>query len=125
MKLKNHTPQKNVFPMAVVLGRSNSVHRLVQVVSQTFDSIRLIESQEELERHPTTLSPLLTVITDSFPGGVSPGLLDQVKNKLSPGALICIANNISAKKEIELRSIGLVFLGSYREFFDCAGAIIQ
>ena len=111
MKLKNPTPQKNVFPMAVVLGRSNSLHRLVQVVSQTFDSIRLIESQEELERHPATLSPQLTVVTDSFPGGVSPGLLDQVKNKLSPGVLICLANNISVKKEIDLRSIGLVFLG--------------
>ncbi len=111
--------------MAIVLGRRESVQHLVQVVSQTFDSIRLIESVSELEKYQAMFTSHLTVVTDSFPGGVTPHLLVQVKEKLNPRALICLAENINVKTEIELRAIGLAFLGSYQAFFQRAAGMVR
>ena len=117
--------QRDNFPMAVILGGGARTQGLVQAVSAGFDSIRLIESKDELVRPSIWMSPQLVLVTDDFPGGVSLKLLEHVKRELNPVAMICLVNDISAELEIELRSIGLVFLGEYREFFDRADLIIR
>jgi len=71
------------------------------------------------------MSPQLVVVTDDFPGGASPQLLAHIKRELNPAAMICLADDISAELEIELRSIGLVFLGGYQDFFDRANSIFR
>ena len=110
--------------MAVILGKRNRIQPLIKVVSQAFDSIRLMESLENIKRPSAWLSPQLVVVTDSLPGGISLRLLEQVKKILTPAAMICLTRRISSDREIELRSVGLIFLGNEKTFIDCADAII-
>ncbi len=111
--------------MVIILGRRTKIQRLTQIVSQSFDSIRLIESPGKLKRPSAWLEPLLVLVTDSFPGGITPSLLDHIKKELNPDSLIFLANRISAEMEINLRSAGLTFLGSYQEFIFRADMIFR
>jgi len=118
MSPMDHLNQENIFPMAILLGRRERIVRLIKMVSQSYDSILVIESFAKVKRPLIWLSPQLVIITDSFPGGLDPGLVDLVKKKLNPDKLICLASDISPWMEIELRSAGLIFLGSYKEFLN-------
>jgi len=117
--------QEDILPMVIILGRKKQIHRLLKTASQIFDSIRVIESLPEVKRPPTCLSARLAIITDSFPGGMKLSLVNQVKKKFNPETLICLSNTISPEAEIELRSAGLIFLGSYQAFFDRVDAVIR
>ena len=122
---KHQIDSVGIFPMAVVLGKGDKAHRVIQIVSHAFDSIRLIESQGESATPLTFNSPQLAVVTDSFAAGVSLKLLNHIKKGLNPSRLICLAENISAETEIELRSTGLIFLGAYRDFLYRADSIVR
>lgn len=111
--------------MAILLGKKSAIQPLVDVVSHVFDSIRLIESYDNIRRPHAWIKPELVVVTDSFPGGLNRHILDYVKATLAPARILCLGQFISPGNEVDLRSSGLVFMGSYDEFLRDAVDILR
>jgi hypothetical protein len=107
----------------VVLGKRGSTYWMKKLLEGNWSYVELIESRAELQRLRPMPQPLALLATDSFPGGIQVELLREFKNKLSPKLIICLADTFDAAAEIELRCIGVSFLGSYLTFISNADRI--
>jgi hypothetical protein len=94
------------------------------LIPQELNPVAVLETTREVDRLPDNVSPRLIVTHDSFRGGISLGVLQKIKKKLNAAAMICLVNTISKRREIALRSAGLVFLGSPQIFFSHAREIV-
>lgn len=109
----------------VFLGKKNDVGKIKQFIPKALSPVYLFETTREIDNFPVCATPRLAVILDSFPGGINLSLIQKVKTRLNAGAIICLMNTISREAEIELRSAGLVFLGTPRTFSKFAEQIIE
>ncbi|NTU97149.1 MAG: WecB/TagA/CpsF family glycosyltransferase [Chlorobiaceae bacterium] len=111
---------------AVILGRKEETGRLFRLLEKTYQQVTLAETVSELDKlRRQKQSPGLAVITDSFPENLSIELVNRVRQNLNPENLICLSNDENQEKERVLRSAGLIFFGSYRNFFAFAEKIIK
>lgn len=108
----------------IVLGKKHEIQWLSRFLPHELGPVSLLETTREIDRLPVAASPRLIVAIDSFPGGINLSLLQKIKSKLNAAAMICLVSNISEEMEIELRSAGLVFLGSHQSFLSHAEEII-
>jgi hypothetical protein len=108
----------------IVLGKKHEIQWLSRFLPKELGPVSLLETTREIDRLPVAASPRLIVAIDSFPGGINLSLLQKIKMKLNAVAMICLVSNISEEMEIELRSAGLVFLGSHQSFLSHAEEII-
>ncbi len=110
---------------AVIFGKKEKVADLFQLLESRYNKVTLTETEYELEQlAPERHAIGLAIMTDSFPVKLSAGLLHRVRRKLAPQNMICLSADIDHEKEKNLRSAGLIFLGSYRSFFAYAERII-
>jgi len=100
----------------VVLGKHSSTYWLKKMLEDSFAEVELVENQAELKQLAREPHPLTLLATDSFPGGIPVALLRELKVKLVPRLIICLADTIDSATEVELRSLGISFLGSYITF---------
>ncbi|NTW11538.1 MAG: glycosyltransferase, partial [Chlorobiaceae bacterium] len=111
---------------AVILGRKEETGQLFRLLEKTYQQVTLAETVSELDRlRREQRSPGLAVITDSFPENLTIELVNRVRQNLNPENLICLSQDDSQEKERVLRSAGLIFFGSYRNFFAYAEKIIK
>jgi len=107
----------------VVLGKRSSTYWLKKILDRSFATVELVESQTELKRLATEPPTLALLVTDSFPGGIPLQLLSELKARLTPRLIICLADTLDSATEVELRSLGICFLGSYVTFIKNAEQI--
>lgn len=124
MRLDNNI-NKADYPMVIILGEKKPIQGLIKAVSQSFDSIRLIDSYSEIRRPHVWVKPELVILTDYFPGGLNRHVLEFIKVMLDPDKIICLGRFITPGNEVELRSSGLTFMGSYDEFLKDAENIMR
>ena len=115
---------KSVSMQTLFLGDKKEVQKLSRSIPQELKPVGILESTWEIDRLPSDVSPRLVVTLDSFSDGISLRLLRKIKKKLSAAAMICLVDSISNEREIELRSAGLVFLGSPQRFLHHASEIV-
>ncbi len=100
----------------VVLGKRSSAYWLKKILDRSFAEVELVENQVELNRLAKEPPTLALLVTDSFPGGIPLQLLRELKARLTPKLIICLADTLDSATEVELRSLGICFLGSYVTF---------
>lgn len=120
----NEIMDKPEYLQTIILGKKCEVDVLTPLIPQELNPVAVLETTRELDRLPDNVSPRLIVTHDSFRGGISLGVLQKIKKKLNAAAMICLVNTISKRREIALRSAGLVFLGSPQTFSDHAREIV-
>ncbi len=111
---------------ALILGKRVEIGPLCAMLQNTDYRITLAESTEELEIISSLRQPFkLVVMTDSFPETLCASLVSYIKQHLYPGKIICLLKSEDEEKERSLRSLGLIFLGSYQRFALFAEEIIN
>jgi len=125
METKNVRSASRAAYRCVVLGQKSAVRELRQVIGFTFSQIDVVGAVQNLEYLPDISGTDLLLATDSVEGGLSPLQIETAKSKLRPRAIICLSNCADEQIEVGLRAIGLVFLGTYKAFFDHADTILK
>ncbi len=123
LKTKAHIPG---MIKALILGKKEEVAPLCSLLQNLDYYITLAESTEKLEliskqRHRFNL----VVMTDSFAEAPDAKLVGCIKPHLNQGKIICLSENEDDEQERSLRSLGLIFFGSYQRFLVCAEKIIN
>jgi hypothetical protein len=108
----------------IILGKKTEVDALTSFIPHELNPVGVFETIPEIDRLPDDVSPRLIVTHDSFRGGINLRVLQKIKKKLNAAPMICLVNTISKRREIALRSAGLVFLGSPQIFFSHAREIV-
>jgi hypothetical protein len=108
----------------IILGKKCEVDALTPFIPQELNPVCVLETTLEIDQLSDDISPRLIVTHDSFRGGINLRVLQKIKKKLNAAPMICLVNTISRRREIELRSAGLVFLGSPRIFLSHAREIV-
>lgn len=123
LKTKTHIPR---VINALILGKKIEVASLCSLLQNTNYHISLAESTEELELISTQRHHFeLIVMTDSFSEAPDAKLLSYIKQHLNPCKIICLSKNEDEENERLLRSLGLIFFGSYQSFLVVAEKIIN
>ena len=107
------------------LGNRNEVRKLSGLIPRVIAPVGVIETLQDIERLSADVSPRLVVALDSFGEGIRLNLLQHIKTRLNSAAVICLVDSISQQQEIELRSVGLIFLGSRETFINHAWKIVE
>ena len=102
---------------ALILGKKIDVEELCFLLQNNDYKITFAESSEELARISAIKQPFkLVVMTDSFTEAPDVELINYIKQRLNPGKIICLSISEDPEKEKLLRSLGLIFFGSYERF---------
>ncbi len=117
--------QDNDRNACVILGQKRETGVLQQILGLSGKEIHIAESIRDMDHLPRAFSPRLLMATDRIPGGICRIRLEKAKVRLKPRAIICLTKGVDAAEEIELRAIGLVFLGTYDMFFSHAETILE
>jgi len=111
---------------AVILGKKEQIGKLFSLLENSYQRVTLAETAGELDNlRKEKQSPILAVITDSFPEILNIELINRVRQYLNPENMICLSKDDNQEKEKVLRSAGLIFFGSYMNFFTLAEKIIN
>jgi len=125
MKIKAIGSSGGVTHRCVVFGQKLAVRELQQVLAFTFTRIDVVEAVQDIDLPTENVRPDLLLVTDSVAGGLSRLQLETAKAKLRPRAIICLTNGVDAQTEVELRAVGLAFMGTCETFFDHADSILK
>jgi len=109
----------------VVLGKKIAIRELLHLLGFTFTRIDVAETLQDIDHLPEAVRPDVLMATDSIAGGLSRLILETAKTRLRPRAIICLANGIDAQTEVEMRTVGLSFLGTDETFFSHADAVLK
>jgi N-acetylglucosaminyldiphosphoundecaprenol N-acetyl-beta-D-mannosaminyltransferase len=123
---EQHTLGGNGCSKAVILGKKLELQTLYSLIAREYQQVTLAETTQDIEHLKPGKQPFkLAVITDSFQENLSRKLINTIKQKINPESMICLSKAFDAEKERELRSTGLIFLGSYQNFFEFSDDIIS
>lgn len=112
----------------VVGKRSKKVKQVKDSLTRYFSRVTLVSTLADIENSCDSNYLTLIVVTDA--------IRDKEKNKLNKEFLInlrtlypyakvlCLFDSITHDVEINLRSGGLIFLGSYERFYELSPAIL-
>ncbi|GEM_PF-4618105 len=129
MNKEEHSYQKSKLTEtvhALILGKSEEVNDLYSLIVSTGYHITLAENTDELEITSALKLPFkLVVITDSFSETPGARLLSSIKQHINADKIICLSKCEDHEKERSLRSLGLIFFGSYQSFSVFAEKIIN
>jgi CheY-like chemotaxis protein len=110
----------------LILAKKAEAEQLYSLLQNTGYHITLAENAQELEIISELRQPFkLVLITDSFSELSSPGLVNYIKQHLKLDKIIYLSKSEDHEKERTLRSLGLIFLGSYQSFSVFAERIIN
>lgn len=100
----------------VILGRNSSIYWLKELLGEDFSQIQVVENSDQLEKLDSSPPTQAVVGTDTLPGTLLREALVRLQQRLSPRMTLCLVDSLDAATEVELRSLGLCFLGSYITF---------
>lgn len=100
----------------IIIGKPQEVFWLETILEQHFSEIFVVERATDVTNLPRFGRLLLVLSTDTCPGKSQLALLRLIKSKVKPLLTICLLDDIKPNMEVQLRSVGLSFLGSYNTF---------
>jgi hypothetical protein len=108
----------------LIAKRTEKINRIENVLSEYFQKVSRVSDLAGTGQLPLDLYFDLIVVTDSF--GIHPGgdFLYCLKGKFSNAKFLYLADEIAPETEMSLRAGGLIFLGSYDHFTNCAHQIL-
>ncbi len=109
----------------IIAKRNKKTKKLINLLVDFFNEIRLISVLEEIEIVISSHSFTAIIVTDSLGFELNKDVLLNLKKQFSGAKILCLADKISQKKEAAIRSAGPVFLGSYDHFFDYSEDILS
>ena len=117
---------KLYFGNSLVVGKRNSkVNEVVQLVSEYFLKVkRVSECAENLESYPSDHFNLI-VVTDYLDHESDKNLIANLRGKFPQAKMIGLFDDINQAIEINMRSVGLIFLGSYDLFSENSQNVFQ
>jgi hypothetical protein len=65
------------------------------------------------------------VVTDTLGDGLNQDFFENLRSLYPRARLLCLFDRISRQTEKAMRSVGLLFLGSYEHFDDCYGSVLE
>lgn len=108
----------------LIANRTEKTNRVEKLLSEYFQRVSRVSDLTGTGRLPLDLHFDLIIVTDSF--GIHPDgdFLSCLKNRYSSAKFLYLADEISPETEMSLRAGGLIFLGSYDHFIQCAHQIL-
>ena len=115
-------PRRNV----LILGGQNGRNaELKHILDRFFNKVHLTVDLAEKDNLPPTERFSLIVVSN--PGGVALNrdFFSRLRAIYPRAMLICLVDTLSRKTEKAMRSAGLLFLGSYRQFGERYAGILE
>ena len=108
----------------LIANRTKKINRVEKLLSEYFQGVSRVSDLAETWQLPLDLHFDLIVATDSF--GIHPDgdFLSCLRSQFSNAKFLYLADEISPETEMSLRAGGLIFLGSYDHFIQCAHQIL-
>jgi N-acetylglucosaminyldiphosphoundecaprenol N-acetyl-beta-D-mannosaminyltransferase len=108
----------------VIIGRQQEVFWLESILEHHFSEIFVVQSTTDIVNLSQSSLMLLVLATDTCPDKLHLSLLRFIKAKMKPLLTICLMDDITPRVEVQLRSTGLSFLGSYSTFLKHVESIL-
>jgi len=110
----------------LLLGkRSSKVKRVEGILKKYALDAQVVSETGHLLRPSVKENFKLIVVTDALEDTVGVGFMQGVRDSFPNAKLVSIFDDIIPEIEINMRSAGVVFLGSYDHFFREAGDILK
>ena len=108
----------------LIANRTEKINRVEKLLSEYFQKVSRVSDLSGAGQMPLDLYFDLIVVTDSF--GIHPDgdFLDCLRGRFSSAKFLYLADEISPEDEMNMRAGGLIFLGSYDHFCQCAHQIL-
>ena len=110
---------------ALIIGKSDRRVELVQHhLADYFGKIDLLTNLEQLNSL-TGEDFAVIVVTDTSKEVLKADFFINLRSLHPRAGLLCLFNHISRQTEKDMRTAGLLFLGSYEHFDDCYGSVLE
>jgi hypothetical protein len=108
----------------LIAKRTKKIIRIENLLSEYFQRISLVPDLTGTAQLPLDLHFDLIVATDSL--GIQPDgdFLSCLRSRFPNVKFLYLADEIAPETEMSLRAGGLIFLGSYDHFIQCAHQIL-
>jgi N-acetylglucosaminyldiphosphoundecaprenol N-acetyl-beta-D-mannosaminyltransferase len=110
----------------LVLGRIDKrLRELERVMSQAFLEVVLVsEWSDAVGLFPSGHFDLI-ILTDSSKDNLKKNLLISLKRLYSQAKVLCVFDSITEEIEITMRSVGIIYLGSFEHFVRFSRDILE
>ena len=110
---------------ALIIGKTDRRVELVKHhLADYFGKVELLTELEQLNSM-TADNFTVIVVTDTFGDVLKPDFFVNLRSLHPRAGLLCLFDRISRQTEKDMRSAGLLFLGSYEHFDDCYGSVLE
>ena len=110
---------------ALIIGENNhKVDLLKRHLAEYFSMVDLISELGQLNSLAAD-SHSVIVVTDTAADVLNHDFFMNLRSLNPRARLLCLVNRITRETEKAIRSVGLLFLGSYDHFDDCYDSILQ
>lgn len=114
---RKHCPAE----VAVIGGLRQGEEGLIRLLTQAGLNAEHFESLRDVQCRPIRRTFALVILTQA----VEPAAIQAYRHKMSSSKIVYLSGRLSTTDEIMLRSLGLIFLGSYNRFEEKCAAILQ
>ena len=120
----DHTqlPRRNVLIFGGQNGRSAELKR---ILDQFFNKVYLAADLAEKKNLPPTERFSVIVVTNSGEVTLNRDFFSKLRALYPRAMLICLVDTITRETEKAMRSAGVLFLGSYRQFGERYAGILE
>ena len=109
----------------LIIGKTDRrVELLKHHLADYFGKVDLLTDLEQLNSL-TADNFAVIVVTDTFGDVLKPDFFADIRSLHPRAGLLCLFDRISQQTEKDMRSAGLLFLGSYDHFEDCYGSVLE
>jgi hypothetical protein len=109
----------------LIIGKTDRrVELLKHHLADYFGKVDLLTDLEQLNSL-TAYNFAVIVVTDTFGDVLKSDFFADIRSLHPRAGLLCLFDRISRQTEKDMRSAGLLFLGSYDHFEDCYGSVLE
>ena len=120
-----HESSPNINGQAVIIGKTDHrVDLLKRHLAEYFSKVDLVTDPGQLNIL-TDDNLAVIVLTDTLGAVLNRNFFTRLRSLHPRAGLLCLFDRISRQTEKDMRSAGLLFLGSYEHFDDCYGSILE
>lgn len=111
---------------ALIFGKRNKkVKELEGILAEHFFKAILVSRLTDLSKLLSSDRYELIVVTDAFKDKLNKDFFVKLKRMFPDAKMLCLFDKITQEVEVTLRSVGIVFLGSYDQFGKLSRDILQ
>ena len=108
----------------LIAKQTKKIHQIQSLLSEYFHKVSLVSDLNATDQLPLDLHFDLIVPTDSFEIKPDGDFLCCLRGQFPNAKFLYLADEIAPETEMSLRARGLIFLGSYDHFIQCAHQIL-